>query len=88
MYEENNVETYITIYKIDSQQELGGEGQETTAEEKAVTYAEVYRGFNFITTAMRSPWKVLNRLLVPGEMAKNGRGTTVELERPVRGLLK
>jgi len=37
---------------------------------------------------MRNPWKVLNRSLVPGEMAKNGRGTTVELERPVRGLLR
>ena len=52
-----------------------------TAEEKAGTYhAELYRGSNFLTSAMRNPWKVLNRSLVPGEMAKNGRGTTVELE--------
>ena len=53
------------------QSEQRGEGQEISAEEKAGTYhAELYRGFNFITSEMRNPWKVLNRSLVPGEMAK------------------
>lgn len=68
-----------------------GQWQERSLERKSGTYhAECYRGFGSIGSAVRSPWEgeeqVLNRSLVPGEMARDGRGTIADLERPVRKL--